>query len=444
MSVTSVRGVVVLAVLVRLLVAVITQSWDFPDEDTHWAFGYEMGRIAASIAEGQGFGWPDWNASVLPEPEGARAPGPTANRTPGPTAWMAPVYPYLIAGAFRAFGVYSTSSAIWMLFLQTMVAAATCFLLYTMGTRLYDRRTGLAAAFLFAVYPASIHYSVQKVWSATLLSFLLLLIARVLLDWRKAPGIRWGAHLGLLFGFAALVDPTVLSVLPLALLWLFRRRVGLATLGRSTIALALVAALTVSPWLARNYVVFGEFVFVKSNLGHELYIGNASVADEPLDYTSLRGDAEYARLWEMGELAGNRAFRDRAVEAIRADPLRFLRLTATRIVKYWTIPTRVRGAGDILGFVAFAAVLGLAVSGYLRDRSTSSTLLLLFLVAIPLPYYVTIVAHYRYRFPIEPIVILLAARRLSLGWEGSRLRRPRGGARSGRSADARSPCPGPT
>ena len=37
---------------------------------------------------------------------------------------------------------------------------------------------------------------------------------------------------------------------------------------------SLAAALVVSPWLARNYVVFGKFVFIRDNLPLEMHIAN--------------------------------------------------------------------------------------------------------------------------------------------------------------------------
>ncbi len=52
-----------------------------PIED-HFAFGWEMGRVARSIAMGQGFS------------------NPYGGNT-GPTAWEPPLYPYLMAGRFQ-------------------------------------------------------------------------------------------------------------------------------------------------------------------------------------------------------------------------------------------------------------------------------------------------------------------------------------------------------
>jgi hypothetical protein len=66
-----------------------------PDRD-HWRFAGETGRIARSIAEGDGFSSP-------------------LHANTGPTAWMTPLHPLLLAGIFKILGIYTQASAIAML-----------------------------------------------------------------------------------------------------------------------------------------------------------------------------------------------------------------------------------------------------------------------------------------------------------------------------------------
>jgi hypothetical protein len=86
--------VITLMALALRIVAVgflYKDTWnDFRD---HLLFGFEIGRIARSLAAGHGYGNP-----MLMET--------------GPTVWMTPVYPYLLAGVFRIFGIYSRNSAL--------------------------------------------------------------------------------------------------------------------------------------------------------------------------------------------------------------------------------------------------------------------------------------------------------------------------------------------
>jgi len=85
------------ALVAGLSVRFVVVAFVYPDVLTlrrdHWAFGCEVGRIALSIYEGHGFGSPLYH--------------PT-----GPTAWMTPIYPYIVAGIFKVFGLY-TKAAAW-------------------------------------------------------------------------------------------------------------------------------------------------------------------------------------------------------------------------------------------------------------------------------------------------------------------------------------------
>src|ERR1700730_7069558 len=55
-------------------------------------YGYELGRVARSIAAGEGFS------------------SPLRDLDTGPTAWFTPIYPYLVAGIFKGWGIYSELS----------------------------------------------------------------------------------------------------------------------------------------------------------------------------------------------------------------------------------------------------------------------------------------------------------------------------------------------
>src|SRR6266404_8679249 len=76
--------------LLRLAVITIGHTYRITPRRDHFQFGWEMGRLARSIAQGQGFSSP----TDLPS---------------GPSAWTAPVYPYILAGVFKVFGVYTSA-----------------------------------------------------------------------------------------------------------------------------------------------------------------------------------------------------------------------------------------------------------------------------------------------------------------------------------------------
>src|SRR5579859_804285 len=87
-------------------------------EDDHFGFGWEMGRVARSIAQGQGFS------------------NPYGGNT-GPTAWEPPLYPLLMGEVFKIFGVYTYASAWVLLSINSALAALTCIPIFLIAHRTF-------------------------------------------------------------------------------------------------------------------------------------------------------------------------------------------------------------------------------------------------------------------------------------------------------------------
>ena len=90
----------------RFAYILIAHTYKIKGLEDNFAFGWEMGRIGRAIVNGRGFA----------DPFGV----PT-----GPTAWEPPLYPYLIAVVFRLTGVYTNTSALILLTLNSIFSALT-------------------------------------------------------------------------------------------------------------------------------------------------------------------------------------------------------------------------------------------------------------------------------------------------------------------------------
>ena len=112
-------------------------------------FQTETGHIAYSITTGKGFSSP-------------------FQRDTGPTAWLAPVYPYLLAGIFKLFGVYTLRSFFAALSLNILLSAATCVPIFYAGTRIATLQVASAAAWLWALFPNAIIIPFEWIWDTSL------------------------------------------------------------------------------------------------------------------------------------------------------------------------------------------------------------------------------------------------------------------------------------
>ncbi len=157
-----------IAFLLRLAVITIGHTYRITPRRDHFQYGWEMGRIARSIALGQGFSSP----TDLPT---------------GPSAWAPPVYPYILAGVFKLFGIYSNLSAWVILAFNSIFSALTCLTLYRIAEKIYGVAVARATAWTWALFPYAIYWPVRVVWEMSLSAFLLSLALLLTLRMADAP-----------------------------------------------------------------------------------------------------------------------------------------------------------------------------------------------------------------------------------------------------------------
>ena len=314
-----------------------------------------------------------------------------------PSAWIAPIYPALIvAPAFRLFGAYSLLATYFLVVLNAVFAAIAALVIVSLGEKTFGRATGLTAGWLWATCVPSAVVPLL-VWD-TSLSALVLAVGVLLtltLNERPASDFRWGAT-GCWWGFACLVNPALITPVPFLtlFLWMRGRRTGERSLRRIALLVALSLAV-VSPWLVRNYRVFGTPVFVRSNFSAELYFGNLGFESHPLGKT-----LEYQNLGELRYVAQ----KQHAVLAyIRGNVKKFLLDTVRRVVAFWTVPYISLPYWPVMSLLSFA---GLAIA--IHERRADAALFLAVLAVYPIPYYLSYVFE-KYRHPIEPLMCVLAA-----------------------------------
>ncbi len=385
------------ALLLRLAVITFGHTYRINPKGDHFQFGWEMGRIARSIASGEGFSSP----TDLPT---------------GPSAWAPPLYPYVLAGVFKIFGVYTAASAWVILAFNSIFGALTCITIYRIGARTYSERAALAAAWTWAVFPYSIYWPVRVVWEASLSAFLLSLVLLLILKMSdSSPRARDWALLGVLWGAIALTNTAMLSMLPLFLGWLLYRlpRRGLQ-LRRAVLCLGVFAAI-MAPWLVRNRVVFGKFIFIRDNLPLELYVANNDRSNGLWTRSEHPGNDSEARqhFREIGELAFMQEKQRQFREFVREEPGKLTRFTFERGLYFWigTPQNAQLGRYNLVALrhATFFIASALAFAGLWftwRDGRRGVFLFACLLLLYPLPYCL-VNPFPRYKHPIEPAMMLL-------------------------------------
>ena len=404
---------VALAVRLAVIPFVYQQDWMDPFVLEHWAFG----RIARSIVSGHGFGSPFADTGL--------------------SALLPPVYPYLLAGIFKIFGLETRASVIAALSLNSLFSALTCVPVYLLAKEGFGSRVAKWAGWGWVFSPYGVYYGADWAWSTCLvtleLSWLFLIAWRLEKSSRTRDWLLFGAACGV----AALTEPVVMAVLPLLGLWSFYRlfRDGRPWKG-PMMAAALAGIAVLSPWIGRNYEVFHRFIPVRSGYGLELYIGNSGDSTRWVN-SSLHpnhSDAELAEYERVGEMAYMDHKLQQAKAFIRSHRAWYVRMTFRRILYMWTgywsfdraylkdeplDPPNifVNTTMTILGFLGLWRVF--------QRNSSLAVRFAIVLFFFPLTYYFSHPETYYFR-PVDPLIVVLAAVAVAGGRGPSGALRPLG------------------
>jgi 4-amino-4-deoxy-L-arabinose transferase-like glycosyltransferase len=247
---------------------------------------------------------------------------------------------------------------------------------------------------------------------------------------RSAHAYRWALLAGFVGGLAVLTRANgLVLLLPLAVgVWTVRPRWSWRALAPPALLVA-VALATVAPWTVRNAVELHAFVPVSTQLGSALagtYNDEARLDREnPASWRSLRRVDDYrhiyAQVGTIPEPTLEKKFRSASLHYIGNHPAyvatvafwttrRLLELGGLDWARHTYATVSVEPGWANAGIVLFWVVALLAVAGAFTVRARRTPL---FVWAVPALMYLSVVFLVvetpRYRSPIDPFVILLAA-----------------------------------
>jgi 4-amino-4-deoxy-L-arabinose transferase-like glycosyltransferase len=393
---TSPFWIAAIALLLRVSWILIGHTYKFKNTDDNFGFGWEMGRIAASLASGHGFSSPF---------------GPAT----GPTAWEPPLYPYLTAGVFLVFGIYSKASAFVLLTLNSVFSALTCVPIFIIARRIFSEKVAVGSAWTWALLPNVMFWCTRAIWETSLAALLLTTIFWLALTLEDRDGWLPWLQFGLLWGITALSSTSLLSFLPAAGLWAWYRRAQRSKQSLAGVVLASVVFFAcIAPWLVRNYETFGKFIFIRDNFGAELRLGNGNGADGTLMlYLDATHDPYAMRQFQaMGELPYIAMRKRQALDYIQADYGRFAGLCLKRFVYFWAGPPKdaqpwwMSQVKNSL-FLASSVLMFWGLGRALKQRKSGAWLMFWLILLYPVMYYFVYCIP-RYRHPIEPEMAILA------------------------------------
>ncbi|NUQ62927.1 MAG: hypothetical protein HUU20_10580 [Pirellulales bacterium] len=395
---------------------------------------YEHGEIAENLLAGKGF-------------------TTTFLGTEGRTSQQAPFYPMLLALSYACFGSGAPGAVLAVQLLQCLAGTALVLAVVCLAWSLAPDRplVGWLAGIGAAVYPTHVYMVTHlqvALWAALFLTVLL----AVVVSPRRHDTIRGVVLAGSLAGLLLLVEPILALAIPICAvsLWLgrspkasWRDYFQWRSAGRVAV-FTMVAAIAVSPWIVRNWLIHGEFVFVKSTFGYAFWQGNNEIswgtdkvpkaAAEQLRHGhdgSLAGmdralwEARHETLYIDDVLLKPSGYREfaglsepercrllgrRAWQFIREHPARYAALCAQRLRFFLLFDETNPKASNRLYRLATIVWLVLAAVGLLaswrRWRDLWPTYGVFALVTL---FHALVIVSVRFRIPVEPLGMIWAA-----------------------------------
>jgi tetratricopeptide (TPR) repeat protein len=362
-----------------------------------------------------------------------------------------PLYPFFLVVVFRLFG----ESLLATRLVQVLLGLVTIGLIYIAGRRLIDgprkgRLSGevvaIVAMAMAVLYPQFVLYE-GMVLGVTLEIFLLaasftLALAmdqdlhgeqKLRVGSRHVPTWLGGCLLGAACGAGALGRPNLFLPLVAGVpVWFLVRNRRTRLWIAPVLGFAVGAAIFLLPPTVYNARNTGEFVPVTAHGGINFYIGNrpgtVGVYQPPenmrgemrglIEDARAKAEAETGRTMTDAEVSDY--YMEKALANIRHDPAGWLLLIGRKLVLFWN-KVEVHDMPEVVYFqdsmplfkflfLPFSVIGALGLAGFIvfmrsgRNRSVVCLFLGTAIVSVLLFY-----MNSRYRLPIVPVVILLAA-----------------------------------
>ncbi len=347
-----------------------------------------------------------------------------------PTAHWSYLYTFYLVLVYKLFG---NSVLMARLIQAVLVGFFHPYLVFLIGRIVFNRRVGLLAAALTSGYAYFIYYSATLVTEPFYITGILaVLYLTIRLGNHSQTSIERQARmkmfchycvLGITLGVTILLRQLFLLIIPILFLYLLWRERKQALLG-ILVATGMII-LIILPFSIYNHDRFDQFVLLNTNAGfaffwanHPIY-GTRFLSILPPELGSYQ-DLIPLDLRNLDEAALDRELLHRGFEFVTDDPIRYIRLSISRIpayFKFWPSPesdlisnlSRIASFALLLPWMIYGLILSWqrTVQNYIASKSSSFLLQLyaLLYTAIHLMSWSLI----RYRLPVDAILILFAA-----------------------------------
>lgn len=339
-----------------------------------------------------------------------------------------PIYPFFL---YTIYGVFGHSFLLVRL-IQAFIGALTAWILIFVGKEMFDRRIGIFAGLMYALYPASWAFSDQLLTESIFTLLMLISVycyMKILAD--RNPWIIFGA--GFFGGLSVMTRTAFAPYLLFIFAGVFLLKYKNPKLVSSFILASVISFLVMFPWMLRNQYTHGVFTLnPKSGVDFAMYnmSGLPFIINNQVDDKEILTVGEF---WKYDEVTKGKIAMAAAKKWLKENPHLFVVKGIRQIMNIWGFdrdylwyyvagyyghdPVWMTGLMVLLMGIPFVIIAPMSVAGFVISKPFRDGRLIPALVLICLHILTFIVYGFsRHRFPYAVFLIVWAVYAL-LNWD---------------------------
>ena len=305
------------------------------------------------------------------------------------------------------------NSNLGFIFTDILISSATIYVIYLLSLEIFnDSILAKITASIFALYPFSVFYSISGL-NETLYVFLLLIS---ILNFYKDKYF-YGIIFIVLSIYVKSISFFIAPILVLFFLFFYRKisfKISFKFLGLYIFILSIL----MSPWWIHNYKKYEAFIPTNLAYGWHIYAGNnilnksgGGIGGIDVNHRLILGPSEFGHDY----FKSDKVFKKEAYNFIKENPKQFFNLTTKKFFRFWRPYPYAEEYKSFfykfLSLISYGTIFIFSFIFFLKhSRKYFYKVFPLICISflIVLIYTITIVS-IRYRFPIEPFMIILGS-----------------------------------
>jgi hypothetical protein len=324
-----------------------------------------------------------------------------------PTAYRPPGYPL-----FLSLPYLMGARIVHLRIFNFLILGCSIYIIYRTLLDVSSPFSAVVGIFLVVFYPVAF-FTAGTLYPQTLAT-LLFLVACYLLT-RNPRGTLDYLFSGLILGYLVLTIPTFVIVFPVFGIWHWLNRKESWLIG---FTITLVSAIfVVSIWTIRNYKVFDHIVFVSTNSGENLLLGNSenttSSSGSQVDISKYVAEAS-----NLNEIERDQFYRGQALDYMMSHKFQTIKMYFFKFLNFFNFRNDLvtkdeqSTLGDILMLITYGPLLLLTVFRLLLAKTyrlISFEVLMIFLYIGAAFTSALFFTRIRFRIPFDFLLIMIIA-----------------------------------